>query len=196
LNDPAYASLAAHSISLRRSHNRLQALSTLVTPDPRPRWFAESLAGRIELLTFPKEEDGLSGLKGGRYDLPAGVPGTRSQPRPSTENRAGTDVPTPVAEGGCLGPWRHAGADAARGTRSQTQGTRGPSLGGWAPGGELADIEHSAALAQQQFQHAQKPRPLLQPEEFLHVARPPLSQFKVGQPGIPGNQDAGWGLAL
>ena len=37
--------------------------------------------------------------------------------------------------------------------------------------GKLGDIQHPTALAQQQFEHTQKRRSLLQPEQFLHVAR-------------------------
>ena len=37
--------------------------------------------------------------------------------------------------------------------------------------GELGHVQHPAALAQQQLQHAQEPGALLQPEKLLHVAR-------------------------
>ena len=38
-------------------------------------------------------------------------------------------------------------------------------------GGEPGNVEQPAALPQQQFQHAQKPGALLQPEQLLHVPR-------------------------
>jgi hypothetical protein len=38
-------------------------------------------------------------------------------------------------------------------------------------GGQLRHVQHPAALAHQQFQHAQKSGALLQPEKLLHVAR-------------------------
>ena len=93
-------------------------------------------------------------------------------------------IPSPrMAHQSCVEPkdlWlRHDLAPPTRGKRSHQVGDVGDLIdlqpvhdrgaADLAFRGELRDVEQPTALAQQQFQHAQKTGPLLQPEQFLHV---------------------------